>query len=136
MLKESVVAHFKVLYQHLTEGIGNVKLAIVIKVKSSLGLINHAIRSGDMAPLFLTSALDGDMASFLSQLFYPQENSPWYPLQKRLGGSQSQSGCYREKKYLLPLLRMEPQLLDHPALSMVSIMTKLSQLICNTDCIK
>jgi hypothetical protein len=46
MWKESVVAHFKVLYQHLTGGTSNVKLVIVIKVKLSLGLINHAMRSG------------------------------------------------------------------------------------------
>jgi hypothetical protein len=45
-MKESVMAHFNVLYQHFTEGIGNVKLRIVIKVTLSLGLINHAIRSG------------------------------------------------------------------------------------------
>jgi hypothetical protein len=46
MLKESTVAHFKLLYQYLSEGISNVKLGIVIKVKLSLGLINYAIRSG------------------------------------------------------------------------------------------
>jgi hypothetical protein len=39
MLKESAVAHFKLSYQHLFEGISNVKLGIVIKVKLSLGLI-------------------------------------------------------------------------------------------------
>jgi hypothetical protein len=46
MLKESAVAHFKLFFQHLSEGISNVKLGIVIKVKLSLGSINHAIRSG------------------------------------------------------------------------------------------
>jgi hypothetical protein len=45
MLKESAMAHFNLLYQHLSEGICNVKLGIVIKVKLSLALINHAIRS-------------------------------------------------------------------------------------------
>jgi hypothetical protein len=91
MLNELVVAHFKVLYQRLTEGIGNVKLSIVIKVRLSLGLINHTIRSGDIPPQFLTSALDGDVASFMPPAVLPQENSPWYPLYKRVGGSQSHS---------------------------------------------
>jgi hypothetical protein len=61
-----------------------VKLSIVIKVKLSVGLINPATGSGavsgDMAPLFLNSALDGDVGSFMLQLFYSQEHSPWYTL--------------------------------------------------------
>jgi hypothetical protein len=44
-----------------------------------LGLINHAMRSGDMAPSFLASALDGDVASFMPQPFYPQEISHLNP---------------------------------------------------------
>jgi hypothetical protein len=56
-----------------------VKLGIVIKVKLSLATGSRAV-SGDMAPIFLTSALDGDVASFMLQPFYPQENSSWYPL--------------------------------------------------------
>jgi hypothetical protein len=46
MLKESVVAHFKVLYKHLTGGTSNVKHGISIKAKLSQGLINHIMRSG------------------------------------------------------------------------------------------
>jgi hypothetical protein len=58
---------------------GNVKLGIVIKVKLSLATGSGAV-SGDMAPLFLNSALDGVVASFMLQPFYPQENSSRYPL--------------------------------------------------------
>jgi hypothetical protein len=129
MLKESAVAHFKLRYQHLSEGISNVKLGIVTKIKLSLGLINHAIRSGgcgDIALPFLTSALDRDVAYFMTQPFYTQENSTWYPPHKRLGGSQSQSGCYEEKKSLLLLPRIKPQLLNCTAFSIVSILTKIS----------
>jgi hypothetical protein len=45
MWKESVVAHFKALHQHLTGGISNVKLGIPIKAKLSQGLVNHTMRS-------------------------------------------------------------------------------------------
>jgi len=29
---------------------------------------------------------------------HPWGNSPWYPVDRRLGGSQSQSGCDSEEK--------------------------------------
>jgi hypothetical protein len=29
---------------------------------------------------------------------YPPEKSPWYALNRRLGGPQSQSGCCRDEK--------------------------------------
>jgi hypothetical protein len=42
-----------------------------------------------------------------------QRNSPWYPLDKRLGGPQSRSGCGGEEKNFQPLPGLEPP--DHPA---------------------
>jgi hypothetical protein len=43
---------------------------------------------------YLTSALDGGewSASHPSRALYPQGKDPWYPLDRRLGGPQSQSG--------------------------------------------
>jgi hypothetical protein len=38
------------------------------------------------------------MASFTPRPLYPQGNSPWYPLDRRLGGPQSQSGHGGEEK--------------------------------------
>jgi len=38
------------------------------------------------------------VVSFTPQPLYPQEKSPWYPLDRRLGGPQSRSGRGGEKK--------------------------------------
>jgi hypothetical protein len=40
------------------------------------------------------------MVSFTPQPLYPQGKSPWYPLDRRLGGPQSWSGRYGEMKIL------------------------------------
>jgi hypothetical protein len=47
----------------------------------------------------LTSALDGgEWSTSHFRLLYPQGKSSQYPLDRRLGGPQSQSGqCQREK---------------------------------------
>jgi hypothetical protein len=37
--------------------------------------------------------------SFTPQLLYPQGTSHWYPSDRRLGGSQSHSGCSGESLY-------------------------------------
>jgi hypothetical protein len=37
---------------------------------------------------------------FYTPVGLPLGKSPWYPLNRRLGGAQSQSECYEEKKYL------------------------------------
>jgi hypothetical protein len=42
------------------------------------------------------------VVSFTPQLLYPQWKSPWYPLDRRLGGPQSQSGRCGEEKILDP----------------------------------
>jgi len=38
------------------------------------------------------------VVSFMSWPLYSQEKSPWYPLDRRLGGPQSPSGCGGEEK--------------------------------------
>jgi len=45
--------------------------------------------------------------------FHPQGNSPWYKLNRRLGGAQSRSGPGGEEKNSQPLPRLEPP--DRPA---------------------
>jgi len=57
-------------------------------------------------------------------LVYPWGKSPWYPLDSRLGGPQSQYGyCGKEKKsHLLPCWESNP---SHPAHSLVMILTEL-----------
>jgi hypothetical protein len=54
------------------------------------------------------------VVSAMPQPLYPQGMSPWYPLDKRLSGSQSQSGCSGEEKNSQPLPGPKPH---HPACS-------------------
>jgi hypothetical protein len=54
---------------------------------------------------------------------------PPYQLYRRLGGPQSQSERYGEKKDLLSLPRIEPRLVICPALSLVAIPIELSRLV-------
>jgi len=45
----------------------------------------------------------------------PQEKSPWYPLDRRLGGPQSRSGRGGLEKNSQPPPGIEPQNPDRPA---------------------
>jgi hypothetical protein len=40
-------------------------------------------------------------------MLYPHRKSPWYPLDRRLGGPQSQPGCGGEEKNSQPLLGLK-----------------------------
>jgi len=42
------------------------------------------------------------VVSFTPQLLYPQGKSPWYPLDRRLGGPQGCSGRGGEEKNFQP----------------------------------
>jgi hypothetical protein len=53
--------------------------------------------------------------SFTPRPLYPQGKSPWYPLDRRLGGSQGRSGRGSEEKNSQPLPGREHP--DHPARS-------------------
>jgi hypothetical protein len=57
------------------------------------------------------------VASFTPRQLYSQENSPWYPLDRRLGGPQSRSGRDDEEKNSQPPTGIEPQNPDHLARS-------------------
>jgi hypothetical protein len=47
------------------------------------------------------------VVSFTPRPFYPQEKSPWYPLDRRLGGPQMRSGRGGEEKNSQALPRFE-----------------------------
>jgi hypothetical protein len=51
------------------------------------------------------------MVRFTPQLLCPHGKSPWYPLDRRLGGSQSRSGRQREKNSQ-PLLGFETPIIQ------------------------
>jgi len=43
------------------------------------------------------------VVSFTPRPLYPQGKSPWYPLDRRLSGSQNRSGYCGEEKISLPV---------------------------------
>jgi hypothetical protein len=59
------------------------------------------------------------VVSFMPQPLYPQGNSPWYPLDRRLGRPQSPSGHDDEEKNSQSLPGIKPQNPDCPAHSPV-----------------
>jgi len=61
------------------------------------------------------------VVSFTTRPLYPQGKRPWYPLDRRLDGPHSQSGCGGEEKNF----HHWP---THPPHSLVSILTGLSWL--------
>jgi hypothetical protein len=87
------------------------------KVKLSLCLINQApchgdvLRSGVVAPTFLTSATDTD--HFYAPAALSPRKEPTYPFGRRLGGLQSRSERYVVVKSLLSLPGIEPQTSTH-----------------------
>jgi hypothetical protein len=59
-------------------------------------------------------------------LLYSQGKSPWYPLDRRLGGPESQSECGGEEKNSQPLLELKPLIIQPIAQRCT---TELSRLI-------
>jgi hypothetical protein len=69
--------------------------------------------SGDIAPRILDLGTRWRWAvSFTSLPLYPQGKSPWYPLDRRLGGPQSRSGRGGEKKNSQSLPGLEPPIIQ------------------------
>jgi len=52
------------------------------------------------------------VVTFTPQLFYTQGKNPWYPLDRRLGGPQSQSGHGGVEKNSQPLSGLEPLIIQ------------------------
>jgi hypothetical protein len=88
-----------------------------IKVKLSLCFNwvphhNGTWEDGDTAPCILELITRWRwVVSFMSQLLYPQGKSPWNPLDRRLGGPQSQSGHSSEEKNSQTLQKLEPPII-------------------------
>jgi hypothetical protein len=85
-----------------------------VKVKLSLCLTkHHAMKthwgSGGVAPRILDLGTRWRwVVSFTPRPLYPQGNSPSYPLERKLDGSQSRSGRGGEEKNSQPLPGIEP----------------------------
>jgi hypothetical protein len=79
---------------------------------------------------FLTSVLDGgEWSASRPGCFTPQGKSPWYALDRRLGGSQNRSGRGGEEKNSQSPPGIEPWN-PCPAPSPVTVPTELTALIC------
>jgi hypothetical protein len=52
------------------------------------------------------------VVSFTPRPLFLQGKSPWYPLDRRLGGPQSRSGCGGEEKNSQPLPGHEPPIIQ------------------------
>ena len=57
---------------------------------------------------FLTSALSGGEKSASRPCHFAVGKEPWYPLNRRLDGLQSQSGSLGEEKNVFALPRFKP----------------------------
>jgi hypothetical protein len=80
-----------------------------VKVKSLCFVLteHHAIKaywgSGGIAPRIVTSAIDGgEWSASRPGRFISQGKSPWYPLDRMVGGPQSRSGRGGEEKNSQP----------------------------------
>jgi hypothetical protein len=65
------------------------------------------------------------MVNFTVLSRYPRAKRA--PLDRRLGGAQSQSGHYGEEINLLPLPEMEPRFIGHPVQSLVAVPASVSR---------
>jgi hypothetical protein len=67
--------------------------------------------------------------NFTPRPLYPQRKSPWYPLDRTLGGPQSRSGRGGEEKNSQPLPGLEPPIIQRYT-------TELSWLTLSISCLK
>jgi hypothetical protein len=69
--------------------------------------------SGGIAPcIFDLGTRCRWVVSFMPQLLYPQGKSPWYPLDRKLGEPQSQSGRSGEEKNSQSLPGLKPPIIQ------------------------
>jgi hypothetical protein len=71
------------------------------------------------------------MVSFTPRPLYPQGESPWYPLNRRLGGPQSRSGRGGENKNSQSLPRLEPLIIQSVAQCYTAELSWLLDGVCN-----
>jgi hypothetical protein len=70
--------------------------------------------------------------SFTPRPLYPQEKSPWYPLDRRLNGPQSISGHGGEERNSQPLPALEPPIIDPVSQRYTAELSRLLGFKCNS----
>jgi hypothetical protein len=82
--------------------------------------------SGGIAPTILELGTRWRwVISFTPRPLYPQGRSPWYPLDRMLGGPQSRSGRGGEEKNSQPLPGIEPPII-HSVVSAIPLSYKVN----------
>jgi hypothetical protein len=69
------------------------------------------------------------VVSFTPRPLYPQGRSPWYPLDRKLGGPQSRSGRGGEEKNSQPLPGLEPPIIQPVAQRYTTEHSRLQKLV-------
>jgi hypothetical protein len=88
--------------------------------------MNTYWKSGGIAPLILGFSTRWRwVVSFTPLSLYLQGKSPWYPLDRRLGGPQSRSGRGSEEKNSQPLPGLEPSNIQPVAQRYTTELTRL-----------
>jgi hypothetical protein len=88
-------------------------------------------RSGGIAPSIIDLGTRWRwVVSFTHRLLYPQGKSPWYSLDRTLGGPQSRSGRGDEEKNSQPLPWLEPPIIQPVAQCYTAELSQLLDTIC------
>jgi hypothetical protein len=69
----------------------------------------------------------------MPRTLYPNGNSPWYPLDRRLGGPQRWFGHAGEEKNLLNLSGIQPWFLSHPDCGYTDWATPVPVMLCSPE---
>jgi hypothetical protein len=87
----------------------NQQLEALVPVLNQAPRHEGVLGSGGIAPRILDLSTRWRwVVSFTPRPLYPQGKSPWYPLDRRLGGLQSRSGRSGEEKNSQPMPGIEP----------------------------
>ena len=94
---------------------------------------NHKYRmrlrsKSDVTPVHAMIPHEG-VISFTPWAIYPWRTNPHYELNNRLGEPQSQLGCFRGQKSILPLPGTESQFFCNTAHGLATILNTLPQLL-------
>lgn len=94
---------------------------LVVEVLSTMTLITTS--------QVLKLSISGGQQSPLQARYFTARKRPQYPLNRRLGALQSQSGQHEEQQNFLHLLGIKPKFLSYPAHSPVTVPNELSQFL-------
>jgi hypothetical protein len=102
---------------------------ILYKANLFLCLAWRRIQEWYYSSPIITSVLDRGELAASSPCRFTAEESPRYPLYRKLGGTQSRSGQYRREKNLFPLQQIEPQSFSPQPVAIATELSRLCSLV-------